>query len=83
MPTSKLRTYGTYSMYEAEQYVYSVCNRAHRSILAQFRTGIKPVKIETEGFIQIPLELRLCISYEEDSIEDEKHFFLNVFTIIP
>ena len=38
-----------------EPYVYKVFNRAHRSILAQFRNGILPLKIETGRYTQIPI----------------------------
>ncbi len=69
---------------EAEPYVYIVYNRAHISILAEFRTGIPPIKIDKGRYTQIPLELRHCILCEYIPIEDENHFpFLNVGTIIP
>jgi hypothetical protein len=74
----KLRTYCLYkSVYDVEPYVYKVYNRSHRSILAQFRTGILPIKIETGRFTQIPVELRLCILCDENVIEDEKHFIFD------
>ena len=57
-----------------EPYVYKVFNRAHRSILAQFRNGILPLKIETGRYTQIPIEFRLCILCNEDQIENECHF---------
>ena len=44
----KLRTYCTFKrIFSVEPYVYKVVNRGHRSILAQFRNGILPLKIET------------------------------------
>ncbi len=72
----KLRTYCTFKhSYEVEPYVYKVYNRSHRSILAQFRSGILPLKIETGRYIQIPVELRQCILCLDNAIEDENHFF--------
>ncbi len=83
MQILKLRTYCTYkSIYEAEPYVYRLCNRAHRSILAQFRTGILHIKLNTGTFNQIPLELRLCILCEDNATEHENTFILNVVTKI-
>ena len=71
----KLRTYRTFkNSYETEPYVYKVFNRAHRSILAQFRCGILPIKVETGRFTQIPQEFRLCILCDSNSVEDERHF---------
>ncbi len=71
----KLRTYCTFKeCYETEPYVYRVCNRAHRSILSQFRCGILPIKIETGRYTNIPLEFRQCILCDQNAIEDENHF---------
>ena len=69
----KLRTYCTFKrIFSVEPYVYKVVNRAHRSILAQFRNGILPLKIETGRYTQIPIEL--CILCNEDQIENECQF---------
>ena len=71
----KLRTYVTYkNLYKVEPYVYKVMNRGHRSIIAQFRTGILPLAIETGRYNDIPLQYRLCNFCSEDVIEDECHF---------
>ena len=71
----KLRTYCTFKrIFSVEPYVYKVFSRAHRSILAQFRNGILPLKIETGRYTQIPIEFRLCILCNEDQIENECHF---------
>ncbi len=73
MPT--LRTYCTFKEnYETEPFVYRVHNRAHISLLSQFRCGILPLKIETGQYTQIPLEFRLCILCGSNLIEDENHF---------
>ena len=72
---SKLRTYCIFKEeYNTESYVYSVYNRAHRSILSQLRCGILPIRIETGRYTNIPVEFRLCILCDENAIEDEKHF---------
>ena len=75
---SKLRTYITYKkLYDVEPYVYKVMHRGHRSILAQFRTGILPLAVETGRYNDLPLEYRLCNFCNENVLEDEKHFLLN------
>ncbi len=60
--------------YETEPFVYRVHNRAHRSLLSQFRCGILPLNIETSWYTHIPLEFRLCILWESNLVEDENHF---------
>ncbi len=55
-------------IYEAEPYVYTI-EHTYIYILAQFRPGILPIKIETGRFTHISLELRLCILSEENSID--------------
>ena len=70
----KLRTYILYKHnYGTEPYAL-IQNRAHRSIMAQFRSGILPLSIETGRFSSIPTEFRLCIFCPENVIEDETHF---------
>ena len=52
----KLRTYVRYkSQYCTETYVSLITNRQHRSILAQFRCGILPLKIETKRYQNLHL----------------------------
>jgi hypothetical protein len=75
---SKLRTYNLYKCnYTTEPYLYKVVNRQHRSILAQFRCGILPLRIETGRFQNISPELRLCVFCNDNVIEDENHFLLH------
>ena len=79
----KLRTYCTFKrIFSVEPYVYKVFNRAHRLILAPFRNGILPLKIETGRYTQIPIEFRLCMLCNEDQIENECHF-LPIQLILP
>jgi len=75
---SKLTTYMKFKKeYCAESYVYKIHNRAHRSVFAQFRCGILPLKLETGRYTQIPREFRLCIFCDENVVEDEMHFIFD------
>ena len=74
----KLRTYTRYKTdFCTEPFVKLIHNRSYRSILAQFRSGILPLAIETGRFNNIPVEYRLCRYCNENEIEDEIHFLLN------
>ena len=78
MNTPKLRTYCKFkSSYETEPHVIMIHNRKERSLISQFRCGTLPLKVETGRFTQIPLELRLCLLCDNDSVEDECHFFFD------
>jgi hypothetical protein len=57
-----------------ESYIFKIHNRAHRSVFAQLRCGILPLKIETGRYTQIPMDYRLCIFCNENVIENEMHF---------
>ena len=72
----KLRTYVLFkSTYSTENYVKALLSKRLRSVLAQFRSGILPLKVETGRFIGTPIELRLCELCPESEIEDEIHFY--------
>ncbi len=76
--TPKLRTYIKFKdEYKTEPYVSVVQNRGHRSVLAQLRSGILPLAIETGRYSNIPPEFRLCLMCTEDVVEDETHFLLH------
>ena len=76
--TSKLVNYRNFKeAYVSEPYVYKLHNRLHRSVFAQLRCGILPLKIETGRYTQIPLNYRLCTFCNHDAIEDEIHFLFN------
>ncbi len=78
MNIPKLRTFVEFkNTFQTEKYVTSILNRSQRSILAQFRCGILPLKIETGRFQDIPLEYRLCIMCDGDFLESESHFMLH------
>ena len=72
---SKLRTYCTFKdTYNPEPFLFKVTDRHHRSVLAQFRCGILPLKIETGRYQSIPPEFRLCVLCEDNVVESESHF---------
>jgi hypothetical protein len=48
-----------------------------RSILAQFRCGILPLRIETGRYHGEPVEERICSLCSENNVEDEIHFLLH------
>ena len=75
LSSPKLRTFKLFkNEYKTEPYVIKIHNRAHRSVFAQLRCGILPLKIETGRYTNIPKEFRLCIFCEKNEIEDEIHF---------
>ena len=79
---SKLRTYCTFKdTYTTEPYLYKVHDRHHRSILAQFRCGILPLKVETGRYQSIPIELRLCVLCNENVCRNGDTFYALLFKI--
>ena len=80
----KLRTYVQIKdIFEPEPYVLSNISRQRRSLLAQIRLGILPIKIETGRFRSLPVEQRLCELCEMHKVENEMHFFdVNVHCIM-
>jgi hypothetical protein len=71
----KLRTYVKFKRnIETETYVKSFLGRQNRSLLAQFRIGILPLKIETGRFTNTPLDARICNLCNLNEIENEMHF---------
>ena len=55
-------------------YFLSNISRQRRSLLAQIRLGILPIKIETGRFRSLPVEQRLCELCEMHKVENEMHF---------
>ena len=73
----KLRSYITFkSEFGEENYLKINLTRTERSMLAQFRCGILPIRIETGRFRNEALPDRRCIFCDLDEIEDESHFLL-------
>ena len=70
--TLKLRTYRQFkTSYETETYVKLNLLRNERSVLAQFRCGVLPLRIETGRFVGEKPEERLCRLCNDNSPEDE------------
>ena len=71
----KLKTYITFKKhYGLENYLTCNLSRSKRSILAQFRLGILPLKVETGRFSNTVREERICEFCKDATIEDETHF---------
>ena len=74
----KLRTYVIFKQrYMTEEYVKINLKRNERSVLAQFRLGILPIRIETGRFIGERIEDRLCRMCDQNQIENETHFLFH------
>ena len=73
----QLRIYALYKeVYHTEEYVKQLFSKRLRSVFAQFRCDILPLRIETGRFIGIPAYFRLCEICRDNVIEDEVHFLL-------
>ena len=73
----KLRSYVTYkTTYCPEKYVTLNLKRKERSLLAQFRCGILPLRIETGRYVGEKPAERLCKICNSNQIEDETHFLI-------
>lgn len=72
----KLRTYKTFkSFFQIEPYVKMNLSKSERSMMAQFRCGILPLRIETGRYVGEPKHQRICRLCDTDNvIEDEIHF---------
>ena len=74
----KLRNYAMYKFsFDAEPYVLKHLSRNKRSLFAQIRTGVLPLRVETGRFKGIPLEERTCEYCLSGSVEDEHHFLFS------
>ena len=74
----KLRTYCIFkTSFSTEPYVKNILNRGHRSTIAELRSGILPLQIETGRYQQIPENFRLCMFCNDQVVEDEKHFLFD------
>jgi hypothetical protein len=71
----KLRTYITFKEnINTEDYVQSYMSHHARSLFAQFRHGILPIKIETGRFKNLKEEERICELCPLNVVENETHF---------
>lgn len=74
----KLRTYKTFkSEYKCETYVELNLTRAERSILAQFRCGMLPLRIETWRIVGEPEADCIYKMCKSSYVENERHFLLD------
>ena len=74
----KLRTYKIFkTRYETEPYITANISRSERSFIAQLRSGILPLRIETGRFSRIELEHRTCQLCDLNVIESEEHFLFS------
>ncbi len=70
----KLRTYVKYKIdYKTEDYIRIRLGSIHRAILAEFRSGILPLRIETGRWKNENIEERVCLVCKENIVEDEYH----------
>ena len=71
----KLRTYKLFkSSFKTEEYVTLNIRKNERSLLAQLRMGILPLRIETGRYVGEPLERRICRLCQSGQVENETHF---------
>ena len=63
--------------FSTENYATKHLARNKRSLFAQLRIGILPLKIETGRFTNIPVDNRICVYCDSGEIEDEFHFVLS------
>ena len=84
----KLRTYRKIKeSYRTEEYLKMCLPRYQRSLLAQFRAGVLPLRLETGRFNivndhesgkfrHLRIEERVCQLCNKNSVEDEYHFLM-------
>ena len=63
--------------YRVESYVTMCLSRRQRSLMAQFRAGVLPLRIETGRFTRESIESRVCIFCNQNAVENETHFLLH------
>ena len=63
--------------FDTEPYALKYMNRNKRSIFAQLRMGILPLRVETGRFQNLDLVDRKCVYCISGQIEDENHFIFN------
>ena len=76
MPSKpKLRTYVKFKpVFETEFYVKSNLSRSKRSLIAQLRSGVLGLSIETGRFKRLEVTQRICEFCNTGVVEDEYHF---------
>jgi hypothetical protein len=77
MQYSKLRTYVTFkTQCKQEKYLAMGLTRRQRSLYAQFRLGVLPIRLETGRFRGEKEEDRICTLCNSGDVENEMHFLL-------
>ena len=70
--TPKLKTYKLFkNAHTTDQYILLNLQKNERSMLAQLRCGILPLRIETGRYTGEPADSRLCIFCDSSEIENE------------
>ena len=73
----KLRSYIKFKIcFKTEKYLTLNLNRNERSVMAQFRCGVLPLRVETGRFVGEQVSERLCKLCNRGCVEDETHFLL-------
>jgi hypothetical protein len=65
------------SVFKTEDYLLIDLKKNDRSLLAQFRCGILPLRIETGRYVGEAVENRLCLLCDEHLVENESHFLIS------
>ena len=74
---NKLRLYRLYKeRISPETYVAHNMSRQYRRLLAKFRSGSLPLRIETGRYDDVPLKDRICSFCTSNQIESEIHVLL-------
>ena len=74
----KLRNYALFKFsFETEPYVQKYLARNKRSLFAQLRCGILPLRIETGRYNQTLLNDRICEYCTSGLVEEEYHFIFS------
>ena len=60
-----------------KKYVSLKLERNYRSLLAQLRLGILPLRLETERIKNEKVHERICLVCCDNLVEDEKHFLFH------
>jgi hypothetical protein len=73
----KLLTYKLFkSDFCTETYVKQAVLRLHRIVLAKFRCGVAPLRVETSRYEQLEVNQMVCF-HCIDNVEDESHVIWN------
>jgi hypothetical protein len=76
----KLIAYITFkNNFGREHYLFIINIFVQRKNITKFRISAHQVNIERGRYIGLPPELRVCFQCNMQEIEDEHHFFFNLF----